>query len=1068
MALSTVHRELLLAPPVEDPPKWSRLLFYSDHPLSLEIHRATSGAVRYFLGATVPRELATVSLAIENTFPRTSANTAATCRLVGRELDTGLLLRARPHHPNNFWPLRVGPDVDLAGTLLRALASSQVRDHEVVLQLLFQRVTRWERSLFAPRYETLARTLDPRLRAKCDARRSDQPYHFEMRAWLGGTNPRRALPALGHWLSQWTAIDGGAQWRWEEIKPKKRARFATAFRAHDIRAFANRKSRRDVSAFELTRLLSIPWQQNHPEIAYAGAPLARAPPQLAQTRPLQSRPRDGPLVRGLALPPPSQVSRPIPIPERRPPLVPASSGVVVGRSCGAAVRLPDRWNHLAILGRTQSGKSTLMLNLALQILAQRPDATVVVMEPTGNLIGDIRTHLSDEVAADAVEIDPAHPTFQEGAETMVSVPLNPLHLPNRAGMDPAAIERWSEMLAGDILRSIKNAWGEESVGGRADFILRGILQGLLATPGTNLVDAYSLLSDKDALRRFVTRIPEGPLRQFLEVHLPSLNYTFTISSLDKVGKIATNPMLRKALCQRAHPVSFDQLLRHRLLLLNLSKGSLGAEGSQFLGAIFLTQLWAALQRSGSLDHPVYLVVDELHHYAVPAFGEMLNEGAKFGLHVIAATQYLHHIPAETRLALQGNVALWLLFSLGAEDMEPVWKMVDGQRHGWTPQDLVSGLRPHEVALHLPGTLVKVSTLPPPPPDPEPGRSASLLVKSSRRYAAREDSEASPLFVTADEVALVLRALSAGPATSRELATRASLPPERCEAILARCRSAGDVSEDPAKQAWTLSRRGIYHLLAIEAQRNEGEVHTELVADTCAQLAQRGIEPHIPIQRSGVLLPDAEFTHEGTTYNLEVECSTLATHVEQVSKNVRKALKAGRKCLVVVPNREAADRVARVIGANVPEARLWNEFGLLWREDGGFHPYPGRGSDAWPLVTTGAAGPATNVAPPASSQPPSPGEPRAATFTDPGVATVARAAGLLQAEGKRWVTFDDFEPHLPATDGRRWTEWRLGVALDALGVEGQRVQRAGSRFRIYDLGSLDPAGLDPSSFGFGVP
>ena len=388
---------------------------------------------------------------------------------------------------------------------------------------------------------------------------------------------------------------------------------------------------------------------------------------------------------------------------------------------------------------------------------------------------------------------------------MVAVPLNPLHLPNRAGLDPAGIERWSEMLAGDILRSIKNAWGEESVGGRADFILRGILQGLLATPGTNLVDAYSLLSDKDALRRFVARIPEGPLRQFLEVHLPSLNYTFTISSLDKVGKIATNPMLRKALCQRAHPVSFDQLLRHRLLLLNLSKGSLGAEGSQFLGAIFLTQLWAALQRSGSPDDAVYLVVDCLHNYAVPAFGEMLNEGAKFGLHVIAATQYLHHIPAETRLALQGNVALWLLFSLGAEDMESVWKMVDGPRHGWTPQDLVSGLRPHEVALHLPGTLVKVSTLPPPPPNPEQARVALLLEKSTRRYAAREDSEASPLFVAADEVALVLRALSAGPASRKELAARTSLPPERCEAILARCRSAGDVSEDSTKRMWALAR-----------------------------------------------------------------------------------------------------------------------------------------------------------------------------------------------------------------------------------------------------------------------
>jgi len=63
-----------------------------------------------------------------------------------------------------------------------------------------------------------------------------------------------------------------------------------------------------------------------------------------------------------------------------------------------------------------------------------------------------------------------------------------------------------------------------------------------------------------------------------------------MSTLDKVGKIATNPLLRVALCQRSHAVSFDQLLKHRLLLLNLSKAALGADGANFLGAIYLTQL----------------------------------------------------------------------------------------------------------------------------------------------------------------------------------------------------------------------------------------------------------------------------------------------------------------------------------------------------------------------------------------------------------------------------------------------------------------------------------------------
>jgi hypothetical protein len=48
--------------------------------------------------------------------------------------------------------------------------------------------------------------------------------------------------------------------------------------------------------------------------------------------------------------------------------------------------------------------------------------------------------------------------------------------------------------------------------------------------------------------------------------------------------------LRKALCQRYHPVTFDQLLDHQLVLLHLAKGTLGTEAANFLGALYLTQL----------------------------------------------------------------------------------------------------------------------------------------------------------------------------------------------------------------------------------------------------------------------------------------------------------------------------------------------------------------------------------------------------------------------------------------------------------------------------------------------
>src|SRR5208282_6499230 len=107
----------------------------------------------------------------------------------------------------------------------------------------------------------------------------------------------------------------------------------------------------------------------------------------------------------------------------------------------------------------------------LQLLWKQPGATVVVIEPTGTLVEGLVSRLSPETASETVEVDPAHATFQQGDETMVSVPLSLLLPPERANEAASARDRWSEALAGDLLAAIRSAWGEESVGGRAEFVL---------------------------------------------------------------------------------------------------------------------------------------------------------------------------------------------------------------------------------------------------------------------------------------------------------------------------------------------------------------------------------------------------------------------------------------------------------------------------------------------------------------------------------------------------------------------------------------------------------------------
>ena len=1023
----SIHRELLLPTPTEEPPEIPPLVWTSSNPFWLEIHRDPSGRVRYALGSNSATDLESMFNYVENTRPRVAAGSLTECpssNLVRR----GVFARAVPPQHHHHLPLQIRPDADPAGFLLRTLGSRALHDHDVVIQLLFRRVWIWESSFFSPRYDPFAHQQDRHLRTDMDARRAEPAYHVELRVHLLGPNPTEALIALGAWLGQWTN-PGGASWRlWQVIPRKKEQPFHAAFATHDIERFSSKKGNRDVSATELAHLLSIPWAGHHPECSYAGPPAGL--------------PRSELVLQPLA-PPVALMSNRIPPP---PPDSRLDSRLAVGMSGSHRVGLPEEWNHLAILGRTQSGKSTLALNLILQILAKQHNGSVIVIEPTGTLVEGIVSRLPLEVASDTIEIDPAHATFSQDDSTLVSVPLSLIQPPERNEGDASGQQRWSEVLAGDLLVAIRNAWGEESIGGRAELVLRALVQGLSLTPGSNLVDAYQILSSKEALRRFVKSAPPGPLRDFLESHLPRLNYDFTMSSLDKVGKIATNPLLRIALCQRANPISFDRLLGHRLLLLNLSKAALGAEGANFLGAIYLTQLWASLQRTGRPDRPVYLVLDEVHNYAVPTLADMFSEGAKFGLHVVAITQYLHRVPLRMRAALTGNVDAWLLFSLGTEDMDVAWKIVNGAGHGWHPQDLVDGLRPHEVGMAVSGDLLKLATLPSPAVTIPTSDPKEAVARSSRRYAQPEDSEGSPWLVSQEEVEESLHSLSKGATTRDGLANDTALPADRLDGALTFATATGDIERVAADWKLRLTARGELHLRALQVRRNEGEEHVETLTELAVFLRMRGIALAVPMQVAGVLLPDGQFQWGDSIYNVEVECSTLSKAAGQVIRNVKKGRAAGNRVLIVLPERSRVPRALALLNDAFPTLHLWTDgIGLVWKDGrASFRPYRVPGARVWPFLCIGAG-----VETPMTEEGRE-GPLLASTDTDPLIGHVRTVVRALVVSGRTETTPQDVLAALPTPERLAHTEQQVGIALRALGLGRRRSRVEGTRFRVYDL------------------
>jgi hypothetical protein len=431
-------------------------------------------------------------------------------------------------------------------------------------------------------------------------------------------------------------------------------------------------------------------------------------------------------------------------------------------------------------------------------------------------------------------------------------------------------------------------------------------------------------------------------------------------------------------------------------------------------------------------------------------------------YLVAATQYLHRVPPKVRGALLGNVDAWLLFSLGVEDMEDAWKIVNGKAHGWTPQDLVEGLHAHEVAMAVGGDLVKLRTVPCPPQSASAANVRNLVTESSQRYAQPEDSEASPWILSQVDTEGVLRSTHGNPRLIHPGDSHPPLSRPQLEAALTRASAAGDVvrgsSDDPPR----LTERGAIHLRALEARRNDGEEHVETLTEFAMFLRARGIALAIPQQIAGVLTPDGQFRWGGSTYNVEVECSTVATGAGQVVRNVKKALAADFRVLVVLPSHSRVARALELLQEGVLGLRLWADgVGLVFRDGDEFRPHREPDSIVWPFLERG---------PPSEALAESLSEldtPQKVADTDPLVIALRSAIHDLLASGRATATARELLAELPLADQAGRTDEQVGIALGALGLSHRRIRAGGVRLRVYDLTSIgapDAGGSERSSDG----
>jgi hypothetical protein len=109
----------------------------------------------------------------------------------------------------------------------------------------------------------------------------------------------------------------------------------------------------------------------------------------------------------------------------------------------------------------------------------------------------------------------------------------------------------------------------------------------------------------------------------------------------------------------------------KILLVNLAKGKIGEENSNFLGLILVPRiLISAMSRQELVEEKrrdFYLYVDEFQNFATPDFAQILSEARKYRLNLIVANQFIGQMEEEVKNAVFGNVGTLIGFRVGVTD-----------------------------------------------------------------------------------------------------------------------------------------------------------------------------------------------------------------------------------------------------------------------------------------------------------------------------------------------------------------------------------------------------------------
>lgn len=343
-----------------------------------------------------------------------------------------------------------------------------------------------------------------------------------------------------------------------------------------------------------------------------------------------------------------------------------TEGLYLGVSSYQGVKRPvylgneDRLRHVYIIGKTGTGKSEMLKDLIMQDI--RAGRGICFMDPHGDAVEDILKLIPPERAEDVIYFNPSD------VERPIGMNLLEAHTEDQKHFAATSII--------NLMYKLFDPYKTGIVGPRFEHGVRNAMLTVMAEPGNTFVEVMRAMTDSRYVQELLPKVTDPIVRRYWTDQIAQTSDFHKSEVLDytvsKFGRFVTNKLIRNIIGQSQSSFDMRRVMDEgKILLINLAKGTLGEENSNFLGLLLVPRiLMAAMSRA---DTPMeqrqdfFFYVDEFQNFATPDFAVILSEARKYRLALTVANQFIGQVEEEVKNAVFGNVGTIISYRVGVTD-----------------------------------------------------------------------------------------------------------------------------------------------------------------------------------------------------------------------------------------------------------------------------------------------------------------------------------------------------------------------------------------------------------------